>query len=165
MHLETGPRGVRKLKEFDTPEQLDAFLRAYEQRHLSDSERLSMMMRYAQTADCRMRFLRHYFAEAAELDCGHCDNCTARQHGDLEQALAEVPPAEGVQLATGDFVPVDSPVNAAVVNNGNFAAGQKVRHRSFGVGEVKEDMGDKVIVEFQTRHKTMTVRAEYLKIA
>ena len=40
-----------------------------------------------------------------------------------------------------------------------------MRHRSFGIGEVKEDMGDKVIVEFTTRHKTLRVRAEYLKIA
>jgi ATP-dependent DNA helicase RecQ len=158
-------RGVRKLKEFDTPEQLDDFLHVYEQRHLSDAERLTMMMRYAQTGDCRMRFLRQYFAEAAELDCGRCDNCTVRQRGDLEEALTVVPPAEGVQLATGEIVPVDSPVIAAVVGDGTFSAGQKVRHCSFGIGEVKQDLGDKVIVEFVTRHKTMTVRAEYLKIA
>jgi ATP-dependent DNA helicase RecQ len=158
-------RGIRKLKDFDTPEDLDAFLRAYEQRHLSDSERLQMMMRYAQSGECRMRFLRQYFAEAAELDCGRCDNCTAHQRGDLEDALSVVPPAEGVQLATGEIVPIDSPVIAAVMGNGIFSAGQKVRHCSFGIGEVKEDMGDKVVVEFVTRHKTMTVRAEYLKIA
>jgi hypothetical protein len=29
----------------------------------------------------------------------------------------------------------------------------------------RHDPGDKVVVEFQMRHKTMTVRAEYLKIA
>jgi ATP-dependent DNA helicase RecQ len=158
-------RGVRKLKDFETPEDLDAFLHAYEKRHLSDAERLAMMMRYAQTAECRMRFLRQYFAEAAELDCGRCDNCTARQRGDLQEALAAVPPAEGVQLATGDVVPIDSPIIAAVAGNETFSAGQKVRHRSFGIGEVKEDLGDKVVVEFVTRHKTMTVRAEYLKVA
>ena len=160
-----GGRGIRKLKDFDTPEQLDQFLQAYEKRHLSDSERLRMMMNYAQTAECRMRFLRHYFAESAELDCGRCDNCCRRQRGDLEQALQAVPPAEGIQLATGEVLPVDSPVIAAVLGNGTFNAGQKVRHRSFGIGEVKEDLGEKVVVEFQTRHKTMTVRAEYLKVA
>lgn len=162
--LRTG-RGIRKLRDFETPEQLDAFLAAYEKRHLSDTERLQMMMRYGQTADCRMRFLRTYFAEAAELDCGRCDNCIARQRGDMQEALAAVPPAQGVQLATGEVVPIDSPVIAAVADNGSFTAGQKVRHLAFGIGEVKEDLGDTVVVEFRTRHKTMKVRAEYLKVA
>jgi ATP-dependent DNA helicase RecQ len=158
-------RGVRKLKDFETPEQLDAFLDTYEKRHLSDSERLNMMMRYGQTAECRMRFLRQYFGENPQLDCGQCDNCRARQRGDLEQALAIVPPAEGVRLATGETLPVSSPVLAAVVETIPFTAGQKVRHKAFGVGEVKEDLGDKVIVEFPARHKTLTVREEYLKTA
>ena len=83
----------------------------------------------------------------------------------MEQALAIVPPAEGVKLATGDTVPADSPVIAAIAAPITFTPGQKVRHRAFGVGEVKEELGDKVIVEFPTRNKTMTVRAEYLKSA
>jgi len=158
-------RGVRKLKDFETPEQLDAFLEVYQKRHLSDEERLGMMMKYGQTADCRMRFLRNYFGEDAQLDCGQCDNCRARQRGDLEDALAVVPPAEGVRLATGDVLPESSPVLAAIAAPVPFVVGQKVRHRAFGLGEVKEDLGDKLIVEFPTRHKTLKVRAEYLKIA
>jgi len=158
-------RGVRKLKDFETPEQLDAFLDTYQKRHLSDEERLAMMMKYGQTADCRMRFLRTYFGEDAQLDCGQCDNCRARQRGDLEDALAVVPPAEGVRLATGETLPETSPVLAAIVSPGPFTAGQRVRHRSFGLGEVKEDLGDKLIVEFPSRHRTLTVRAEYLKTA
>jgi hypothetical protein len=112
-----------------------------------------------------MRFLRHYFGEDAQLDCGQCDNCRSRQDGDLEDALADVPPAEGVRLATGETLPETSPVLAAIADPIPFAVGQKVRHRTFGLGEVKEDLGDKLIVEFPTRHKTLTVRAEYLKSA
>ena len=74
-------RGVRKLKDFETPEQLDAFLDTYQKRHLSDEERLAMMMKYGQTAECRMRFLRTYFGEDAQLDCGRCDNCRAANAG------------------------------------------------------------------------------------
>jgi len=158
-------RGVRKLKDFDTPEHFDAFLDIYEKRHLSDAQRLKMMMSYSQTGDCRMRFLRQYFGETPQLDCGQCDNCRARQRGDLEEALALVPPAEGVRLATGETVPVSSPVLHAPAQSASFNVGQRVRHRVFGLGEIKEDLGDKLIVEFPARHKTLTVRAEYLKIA
>lgn len=68
-------------------------------------------------------------------------------------------------MATGETLPETSPVVAAIVAPIAFIAGQKVRHRAFGLGEVKEDLGDKLIVEFPSRHRTLTVRAEYLKTA
>lgn len=44
-------------------------------------DRLDAMMRYAQTASCRMRYLQEYFGESETRDCGHCDNCSAHAHG------------------------------------------------------------------------------------
>ncbi len=163
--IERGGRGIRKLKDFGTTDELDAFLGAYEKRHLTDTERLQMMMRYAETADCRMRFLRKYFGEQPQLDCGQCDNCLARQRGELTAALAVVPPAGAVIAPNGQTVPVDSPVVAAVEDSVEFNPGQRVRHRAFGYGEVREFAGDKVLVEFSKRNKKLLVKAEFLRAA
>jgi ATP-dependent DNA helicase RecQ len=163
--IERGGRGIRKVKDFGTPEELDAFLGAYEKRHLSDTERLQMMMRYAETADCRMRYLRKYFGEEPQLDCGQCDNCVAKQRGELNAALAVVPPAGAVIAPNGQTVPVDSPVIAAVEETNAFNLGQRVRHRAFGYGEVRELAGDNVLVEFPKRNKKLMVKSEFLRAA
>jgi ATP-dependent DNA helicase RecQ len=70
-------RRVRLRREPSSPEELDRLLDGYEQRHDDDRERLEAMMRYAQTAQCRMSFLRVYFGEEAGQACGRCDNCLA----------------------------------------------------------------------------------------
>lgn len=158
-------RGIRKLKDFETVEQLDEFLSAYERRHLSDAERLQMVMRYGETTECRMSHLRRYFGEEAQLDCGRCDNCRARQRGELDAALSVVPPAEGVTAPSGQFVPADSPAVASAESGPNFTEGQKVRHKAFGTGEVKENQGDKLVVVFPKRNRTITVRTEFVKAA
>jgi ATP-dependent DNA helicase RecQ len=163
--IERTGRGIRKLKDFQTAEELDAFLGAYEKRHLSDTERLQMMMRYAEIVACRMRFLRKYFGEEPQLDCGHCDNCQAKQHGELQAALAVVPPADGVLASNGQQIPADSPIVAAAQEGPAFNPGQRVRHRAFGYGEVRKVEGDKFVVEFPERKKKLTVRAEFLKAA
>jgi ATP-dependent DNA helicase RecQ len=47
------------------------------------------MMRYAQSARCRMRLLQEYFGELEAPDCGRCDNCLAHAHGLAAAGLAE----------------------------------------------------------------------------
>jgi ATP-dependent DNA helicase RecQ len=51
----------------------------YEQRREADQAKLKLMVRYCQTAQCRTRRLLEYFEvpAAADLECGHCDNCTS----------------------------------------------------------------------------------------
>ncbi|UPO76530.1 RecQ family ATP-dependent DNA helicase [Arthrobacter sp. Helios] len=44
-------------------------------RETIDSSRLEMMRQYAETSDCRRRFLLNYFGEDAPGTCGYCDNC------------------------------------------------------------------------------------------
>jgi superfamily II DNA helicase RecQ len=70
-------RSLRRLRDFATPDELEAFLRAYEERHKDDQDRLRTMMKYAQSPQCRTVFLRHYFGETDDTPCGHCDNCRA----------------------------------------------------------------------------------------
>lgn len=68
-------RGVRKVRDFATDEEFDAFLGEYEARHADDRERLEAMMRYGRTTRCRVCYLAEYFGEERDGPCGHCDNC------------------------------------------------------------------------------------------
>lgn len=70
-------RQIRARRQLSRPDELDRLLDGYEQRRNDDHERLEAMMRYAQTAQCRMGFLRVYFGEDAGDACGRCDNCRA----------------------------------------------------------------------------------------
>ena len=72
------------MRDFESLEELDTFLSAYEERHRSDRERLQRMMRYGQTTQCRWRFLADYFDEVMDEDCGHCDNCRERAAGHFD---------------------------------------------------------------------------------
>jgi ATP-dependent DNA helicase RecQ len=69
---------LRKVREFPTPDDWEAFLSAYERRHEGDRERLQAMVRYAQTALCRVQYLRDWFGEDRGDRCGRCDNCRER---------------------------------------------------------------------------------------
>jgi ATP-dependent DNA helicase RecQ len=81
--------GVRKARDFASVEEWDAFLSSYERRAELDRDRLRAIVRYAQTALCRMQAMRVYFGEGAGAPCGHCDNCR-----DRPQVAAEVLRAE-----------------------------------------------------------------------
>jgi ATP-dependent DNA helicase RecQ len=74
---------------FERTEELAAFLGEYERRHAQDRTRLEAMMRYAQSALCRMVSLRDYFGEPAGDRCGHCDRC---RHGVPDAAPPPTPP-------------------------------------------------------------------------
>jgi ATP-dependent DNA helicase RecQ len=84
--IERGSRGLKQLRDFDSPEELGEYLTAYEKRHQSDRERLQQMMRYGQTTGCRWRFISEYFGAPEHEDCGHCDNCEARAAGHFDAA-------------------------------------------------------------------------------
>lgn len=68
-------RRYKKLRDFETNEDFNAFLTSYEERYASDRERLDQMMHYGQTMACRVAFLREYFGEESGAPCGLCDNC------------------------------------------------------------------------------------------
>lgn len=68
-------RQIRQVRGFETAEELEAFLAAYETRHSDDQQRLDEVMHYAQTAECRMSFVRAYFGDPVDQPCGRCDNC------------------------------------------------------------------------------------------
>ena len=84
--LERSSRGLRRLRDFDSADELASYLSAYEQRHQGDRERLRHMQHYGQTTDCRWRLLNAYFGEPEVEDCGHCDNCEERAAGHFDAA-------------------------------------------------------------------------------
>jgi len=140
-------RRIVKAEDFPDAAALDRFLGAYEERHRDDRQRLETMVRYGQTTLCRERFLLEYFGEPAGKDCGRCDACRARTSGALQR------PARRRAAGTPP-----SP------RRSRFAGGERVRHATFGEGEVVGVDGDSVSVVFP-RAGARTVLAAYLRRA
>lgn len=123
-------RGTRvRLRDNLTGDARESFLATYDELASADRDRLATMMRYAETAMCRMQFLREYFGEATGGPCGHCDNCarprerTIRAHSARRTRRRSPAPAE-------------------------FAVGDMVQHPLFGSGEVLEAHGEELRVAF-----------------
>jgi ATP-dependent DNA helicase RecQ len=71
-------RRARKLRVTNLSSKLlDEFLQTFDDQYAEERARLERMMRYGETAACRMQFLREYFGEAPGEPCRHCDNCNA----------------------------------------------------------------------------------------
>ena len=99
---------------------------ADEERHAFEKSRVEMMRRYAEHDGCRREFILSYFGEPSEPPCGNCDNCLA---GEVE------PVADG-----------DRP----------FELGARVRHDSWGEGEVQRyDDGQVVVLFDSVGYKTL----------
>jgi ATP-dependent DNA helicase RecQ len=135
---------------------LEGFAEEYAARMGGDRVRLEAMVRYAETTECRIRYIRQYFGEEPGEDCEHCDNC--RDH-----------PAERLVAKTSEPV-VTEPFKVDVSEpEAPFNVGEKVVHPSFGQGEVRQIEGENVIVSFavagKKRPMTKTVRASYLAAA
>jgi ATP-dependent DNA helicase RecQ len=73
-----GGRWERVSEQRMTDVDLSADLTDYEQRRLLDRAKLRAMVAYCQSAQCRSRFILHYFGEPTEEEwqCGSCDMCT-----------------------------------------------------------------------------------------
>ena len=71
----------------------EAKLRDDEARRKQDEEKLEQMMLYAQSPDCRWKFLLDYFGDGERRPgyrCGACDNCVHP----ADREIAAPPPAQ-----------------------------------------------------------------------
>lgn len=144
---------LRVTRTFASPEELEAFLAAYEERHRGDHSRLETMVHYAQTTACRGQLIATYFGEAASgTGCGHCDNCTSGAAA-VAQEVADVA-AKPRPRRSG------RPLVAAF----SVQPGERVKHATFGVGQVKGVDGQRVTVAFANGVEE-TVRASWLATA
>lgn len=141
-------------------ERLSELLTAYEQRAEQDKERLGEMMQYAETPDCRTQVIRRHFGEQEGERCGRCDNCARAQDSDVS-AEADVSsstfaPYSSAVVAHGAHViaSVHGDVHAMASQTRQpsepelFAIGDRVRHKSFGLGQVRDVHGNQAVVAF-----------------
>lgn len=147
--VERQPRRLRRLRDFASARELDAFLEEYEQRHLSDRQRLESMMRYAETTLCRLQYIEEYFGGEPGPDCGHCDNCRDRpalQAAERARSTAPLPsPTKPVKRPR---LKPRAPKAAPRLARPVLPEGTVVRHGRFGDGAVRGTEGDKVTVAF-----------------
>ncbi|MEW9550545.1 ATP-dependent DNA helicase RecQ [Nonomuraea sp. NPDC050783] len=117
-----GTRRAEPVPGGPEPEQAAELARELaERRREVERTRLEMMRRYAETLDCRRRFLLGYFGEHLPEPCGNCDTCRA--------GTAERP---GEPVAEGPF-----PLHA------------RVEHRMWGPGQVIQRGEDRLTVLFE----------------
>ncbi|MEB7502915.1 ATP-dependent DNA helicase RecQ [Arthrobacter koreensis] len=105
-----------------------------EQRQNIEESRLEMMRQYAETTECRRRFLLNYFGEDAADMCGYCDNCERAE-------------ADGEELGPSE---TDAPQP--------FALQSEVVHSEWGRGTVMSYEDETVTVLFESEgYKTLSV--------
>jgi ATP-dependent DNA helicase RecQ len=134
-------RGARfGLNRKDVPAaELQALARQYEERGQADRARLERMLQYAQSALCRWKILLEYFGEDVEWEhCGTCDNCLHPPEAFLEPPTARAAPG------TPPLERSDGPRARAQ----RIRPGEVVRLPEHGEGEVREVIGDKILVAF-----------------
>lgn len=164
--LERRRGAIRKLRDFKNPQELDAFLTEYEQRHSSDRERLQLVMRYAESTSCRLVFLRSYFAEDAGHDCGRCDNCKAKAEGRFQTepeatAPADISALNGVSSPEPEFL---SEIKQEAEKKIVFSVGDRVKHKRFGAGTVLELSGRNLVIDFGAKG-TKRLRSDFVRQA
>ncbi|WP_254699011.1 RecQ family ATP-dependent DNA helicase [Rhodococcus sp. SGAir0479] len=110
-----------------------------------DESRVEMMRGYAETRDCRRRFLLEYFGEHPDEPCGNCDCCDenlrSENRGDSGSS-ADKPGA--ATNSEPDPFPVDT----------------HVEHRSWGPGVVMRTEPDRITVLFDEHgYRTLSLDA------
>ena len=173
---------LRRTEAISDPE-IDFLLADYADRASRDKERLAEMMHYAQTVTCRTQILRVYFGEDPGAACNRCDNCARGLNADADlheakpkrsrrkskaTAEPEVPPAERNNITVvatihGEIhttAPETLPQNELT----RFANGDRVRHKSFGLGRIRDLLGDTALVHFP-KAGDRRVRMDFLRAA
>ncbi|HEY4357760.1 MAG TPA: RecQ family ATP-dependent DNA helicase [Acidobacteriaceae bacterium] len=157
-------------------ERIDALLATYAERATHDGERLAEMMHYAETAGCRTQVLRVYFGDDAGERCGRCDNCErgldpeadlhaaaeadrkARRRKGRNKPEAQSPVPDAGPAASGNGVTVIESMLGDIRTTApetlpqsvpeKFSVGDRVRHKRFGLGQVRDIHGNAALVKF-----------------
>lgn len=162
--------------------EIDLLLADYKERASRDKERLAEMMRYAQTVTCRTQILRSYFGEDPGSPCNRCDNCARGLDADAEltrakpkrsrrksaaAAASQTKPAEDnvtvIDTMHGQ-IRTTAPETLPQAERSRFAAGDRVRHKTFGLGRVCDLNGTVALVHFP-KAGDRRVRADFLRSA
>ncbi|MES9537535.1 RecQ family ATP-dependent DNA helicase [Actinomadura sp. NPDC000600] len=141
--VETTGRGdLRYVQEGPQPE--EAVARATEldeNRRRVDDSRIDMMRAYAETTDCRRRFLLEYLGEPYEGPCGNCDICRAGARTE--------PPRPDKSAASPDQA-----------DDNSFPLHAEVQHAAWGTGTVMRVEPDRITVLFEDAgYRTLSLEA------
>lgn len=157
-------------------DEIAALLKSYEDRAEHDKQHLADMMHYAETAGCRTQILRQYFGEELGEPCGRCDNCerglvdteaelraaedarTQAKRGNRQKAASatslnvreEHTDAHGatvIETARG-VIHTTAPETIVRSEAEKFRRGDRVVHKRFGIGEIKDIHGKNALVRF-----------------
>lgn len=142
--IERSSRGVA-LNGRLRSEHLKNLFGSFEAQHQAERDRLQAMIRYCESLSCRTQYLREYFGEASGENCDHCDNCK-RPAADVH-----IPPPQRQRTSAPSIDPV------------TFSPGCRVKHRSFGHGEVVRAEDQQIIVRF-ARHGVKRILASKLGV-
>jgi ATP-dependent DNA helicase RecQ len=162
--------------------EIDYLLADYKERAGRDKERLAEMMHYAQTVTCRTQILRVYFGEDQGSPCNRCDNCARGLNADADLTEAKPRRSRRKRAAAVAPQPAHAEENITVIERmygeirttapetlpqaeqPTFAAGDRVRHKSFGLGRVRDLLGTVALVHFP-KAGNRRVRADFLRLA
>jgi ATP-dependent DNA helicase RecQ len=159
-----------KVAELPSDTALERLLQSYEERAVSDKDRLAVMMHYAETVDCRTQTIRRYFGDPEGEPCRRCDNCRRNQSaspGDPPEApspssghAASGHPASG---HPGELTEVNTKIGTIVTTAPEtlptpeapprFSTGDHVRHRRFGEGTVLDVHQEDALIQFSKAGK------------
>jgi len=126
--------GLEYLSEDISPKDaVDRAVEVADARQKLVRSRIEMMRGYAETTDCRRRFLLGYFGEPQPQRCGNCDTCKAGTSTDVESESEEFPVSSAVRhTAWGDGVVVSSDADEVTV------LFEEVGYKTLAVGVVRE---------------------------
>lgn len=132
-----------------------------------EQSRVDMMRGYAETTDCRRRFLLGYFGESVPVPCGACGNCTgpvAEPANALRRARSE-DAGRPYKAATrqrrwtragaraggsADAVRPVETVARPAADDHPYQPGVLVRHDRWGQGEVMSEGDGKITILFES---------------
>ncbi|WP_329352846.1 RecQ family ATP-dependent DNA helicase [Streptomyces sp. NBC_01261] len=163
--------GVDDADGASADDEVDAVVRsalAVHATHLKlEQSRIDMMRGYAETTDCRRRFLLGYFGDSVPVPCGACDNCTgpvtepasgprrersgdggrpdksaARQRRWLRAGARSDTTAGAVRAA--------ETVAQAETDDHAYLPGVSVSHDQWGRGEVMSEGDGKITILFES---------------
>ncbi|MFJ6086724.1 RecQ family ATP-dependent DNA helicase [Streptomyces sp. NPDC092369] len=132
-----------------------------------EQSRVDMMRGYAETTDCRRRFLLGYFGDSVTVPCGGCDNCadplakraSGLRRGRSGDAVRPDRAAVRRRRRTGSDARAGASAGAAraAESAGHSAAGEhaylpgvRVRHDRWGQGEVMSEGDGRITILFES---------------
>ncbi|MET7575395.1 RecQ family ATP-dependent DNA helicase [Streptomyces sp. NPDC005492] len=132
-----------------------------------EQSRVDMMRGYAETTDCRRRFLLGYFGDSVPVPCGACDNCTgpvtkpasglrrerSGEGGRPNKATARQrrwTRAGARSNVTTGAVRAAEPVASRATDDHAYLPGVRVSHGQWGQGEVMSEGDGKITILFES---------------